>query len=85
MRRAQAWEEPTLTDVASLRPMTATGSGLFVILPLPTGPPPQHLSVWLTRRAQVKAPPELTLVAFVMPFTATGILRFFFAVLPSWP
>src|SRR5438128_1119789 len=76
LRRARPWGPSAEIAVTPVRPLTATGTSLLVVVPLPSEPAkllPQALTVWLPSSARLKPPPAEIAVTPPSSLTATGV------------
>ena len=79
---------PAATAVTPLSPLTATGTELFAVVPLPSWPlrfSPHAMTVPLLSRAMLWLPPAETAVTPLRALTAAGAALFVIVPLPSCP
>ena len=84
------WAKPAVIAITPLAsPLTATGVGLLVVLPLPSWPSkllPQHCTPPPLVRAQVwEFAALIASTPLASPLTATGVGLSLVLPLPSWP
>ena len=82
------WAWPAVIDAAPVRPVTATGVDVPVVVPFPNCPVlllPQHLTAPPVTIAHVWLSPAVIDVAPVRPVTATGVAESVVVPFPNSP